>query len=260
MQSETNKAQEAAWNPELYDQKHAFVWERAADLVALLAPVAGERILDVGCGTGHLTATIGGCGARTVGVDASREMVDAARKAYPGIAFEVHDARALPFDNEFDAVFSNATLHWILEPELAISGIWKALRPGGRFVAELGGKGNIRRMAHAFETARDELSPQPRKTAGPWYYPSVSEYAGLLDREGFEVRLITLFDRPTPLADGAAGMKNWMAMFAQHFYSELPAADRERFVARVEELLRPELFRGGQWFADYRRLRLVAWK
>src|SRR6202043_2259805 len=122
--SESLKERQAEWDANLYDAKHAFVWKYGADLVPLLAPQPGERILDIGCGTGHLTAQIAESGARLVGVDRSPEMVKAARKVYPNLQFEVADARALRFHNEFDAVFSNATLHWIQEPEPVIRGIW----------------------------------------------------------------------------------------------------------------------------------------
>ncbi len=248
------------WNANLYDAKHAFVWKYGADLVPLLAPQTGERILDIGCGTGHLTAQIADSGARVVGVDRSPDMIAAARKAYPHLRFEVADARELPYSAEFDAVFSNATLHWIQEPELVIRSVRNALRPEGRFVAEFGGKGNIRKMQGAFDQAFSELHATAPGKINPWYYPSVSEYAALLETNGFEVRFITLFDRPTPLADGEAGMRNWISMFGSDYFAELGPESRESFLRRVEELLRPELFRDGQWWADYRRLRLAAWK
>lgn len=258
--SEQPQQWQADWNANLYNAKHDFVWKFGADLLPLLAPQPGERILDVGCGTGHLTAQIAESGAFVLGVDRSTEMIDAARKSYPNLQFEVVDARNLAFRSEFDGVFSNATLHWIHEPEPVIRSIANALRPGGRFVAEFGGKGNIKKMKSAFDQALAELAGAPQGETNPWYYPSVSEYATLLERNGFEVRFITLFDRPTPLADGEAGLKNWITMFASDFYANLGPESRENFVRRVEELLRPELFRDGRWWADYRRLRFAAWK
>jgi trans-aconitate methyltransferase len=251
---------QAEWNADLYDAKHAFVWKYGAELVSLLAPQNGERILDIGCGTGHLTAQIADSGARVVGVDRSPEMVDAARKAYPDLRFEVADARDLQFHSAFDAVFSNAVLHWIREPERVIRKVENALRPGGRFVAEFGGKGNIRRMQEVFERAWTDLGDAGSVEINPWYYPSVSEYATLLEKNGFEVRFITLFDRPTPLADGEAGLRNWITMFWSDSIAKLIPEAKEAFFRRVEELLRPELFRDGQWWADYRRLRFAAWK
>jgi trans-aconitate methyltransferase len=254
------KERQAGWNADLYDAKHAFVWKYGAELVSLLAPQKGEHILDIGCGTGHLTAQIADSGARVVGVDRSPEMVNAARKAYPDLQFEVADARNLRFQNEFDAVFSNAVLHWIREPERVIRKVESALRPGGRFVAEFGGKGNIRKMQDVFEQVWKDMPDAGRVEINPWYYPSVSEYAALLEKNGLEVRSMTLFDRPTALAEGGAGLRNWITMFWSDSIAELTPETREVFFRRVEEMLRHELFRDGQWWADYRRLRFAAWK
>lgn len=250
----------AEWDAKLYNAKHDFVWKFGSGVVSLLEPRAGERILDLGCGTGHLTAQIAESGAHVMGVDRSAEMVAAARSAYPNLKFEISDAKSLTFRGEFDAVFSNATLHWIHEPELVLQGVCRALRTGGRFVAELGGKGNIRAMQDAFDLALAELGAAKPGEVRPWYYPSVSEYSTLAERNGLEVRFITLFDRPTGLADGAAGMRNWIVMFGADYLAKAGEARREEFLGRVEELLRPKLFRDGQWWADYRRLRLVAYK
>jgi len=258
--TESPQQEPAGWNANLYDSKHDFVWKYGSDVVSLLAPRHGERILDVGCGTGHLTAQIAESGADVVGVDRSPEMITAARKAFPNLKFEITDARKLPFESEFDAVFSNATLHWIHEPLLVIEGARKALRPGGRFVAEFGGKGNIRKMQNAFDRALEELGLSRAGEINPWYYPSVAEYSALLEGSGFEVQMITLFDRPTGLADGEAGLRNWITMFGSDYLSKVNSETREPFFRRVEELLRPDLFRDGQWWADYRRLRFVAYR
>jgi trans-aconitate methyltransferase len=258
--SEATKQIHPKWNAGLYDAKHAFVWKHGSDVVSLLAPQSGERILDLGCGTGHLTAQIAASGAQVLGIDRSPEMVTAARKAYPNLKFEVADARELPFRSEFDAVFSNATLHWIHEPARVIQSFWNALRPGGRFVAEFGGKGNVGRMQIAFDQALVELHLSRPGEVNPWYYPSVSKYGSLLENNNFEVRFMTLFDRPTELADGETGMRNWIAMFGSEYLARVAPERREVFFQRVEELLRPELFKDGKWWADYRRLRLVAYK
>jgi trans-aconitate 2-methyltransferase len=248
----------ADWNADLYNSKHDFVWKYGSDVVSLLSPQPGERILDLGCGTGHLTAQIAESGAQVVGVDRSPDMIAAAREAYPNLKFEIADARNLPFREEFEAVFSNATLHWVPEAEEALRSIRRALGPGGRFVAEFGGKGNIRTMVEAFNQALAELGAAEPGGVRPWYYPSVSEYATLAETNGFEVRFITLFDRPTELADGAAGLRNWIEMFCTAYLDRAGASRQAEFIRRVEDLLRPRLFRDGQWWADYRRLRLVA--
>jgi len=248
------------WNANLYDAKHAFVWKHGSDVVSLLAPQPDERILDLGCGTGHLTAQIAESGAHVFGVDRSQEMIATAQRSYPNLKFVIADATALPFQSEFEAVFSNATLHWVHEPERAIQGVWNALRPGGRFVAEFGGKGNIGRIQRALDRTLVDLQLSRPGEINPWYYPSVSEYATLLEQNKFEVRFMTLFDRPTALADGNDGMRNWIAMFASGYLVKVPPETREVFFQQVEGLLRPELFRDGQWWADYRRLRFVAFK
>jgi trans-aconitate methyltransferase len=250
----------ASWDAKLYNAKHDFVWKYGADLVSLLNPRAGESILDLGCGTGHLTAQIAESGAQVTGADRSVEMVAAARAAYPKLKFEIADARNLAYHEEFDAVFSNATLHWIHEPELVLRGISRALHPGGRFVAELGGKGNIRTMQAAFDEALVELGAAAAGEVNPWYYPSVSEYATLAEKNGLEIRFASLFDRPTELADGAAGMRNWIIMFGGDYLAKAGPGRQEEFLCRVEEILRPQLFRDGRWWADYRRLRMVAVK
>ena len=149
-------------------------------------------------------------------------------------------------------------LHWIHEPVRVIHGVRRALRPGGRFIAEFGGKGNIGKMKPVFDEVWREVSASKAGEINPWYYPSVSEYALLLEQNGFEVRFITLFDRPTGLADGAAGLRNWIMMFCSAYLSGLDDGKRELFLKKVEDKLRPELFRDGQWWADYRRLRFVA--
>ena len=266
------------WNAAEYDAKHAFVYEKAKRLVELLAPKAGERILDLGCGTGALTAEIAARGAEVLGVDRSEEMIAQAQKKFPALRFEVMDARQLRFlpdgedrtnklsgtvkDNSagFDAVFSNAVLHWIPEAEEVIAGVARVLKPGGRFVAEFGGKGNIQKLVAAFHGALVTLNIQPPGEVGPWFYPSVAEYAGLLEKHGLEVREASLFDRPTALEEGERGLENWIRVFRQAFLEKMGEADSERWIREVERQCRTELFRNGNWVLDYRRLRIAAWK
>jgi trans-aconitate methyltransferase len=250
----------ANWNARLYNEKHSFVWKLAEDLLPLLSPERGERILDVGCGTGHLTSQIAASGAEVIGIDSSPQMVREAREKYPEIRFEAGDARDIRLDESFDAVFSNATLHWIREPERVIASIGKVLKPGGRFVAEFGGKGNIQGLIDAFFRSYATLGLHPPANANPWYYPSIGEYAQLLEAQGFEINQATLFDRPTPLEDGQRGLETWIRMFGQSFVVQLPEDKMEPFLREVECHSRAALFREDHWVLDYRRLRIRAGK
>jgi trans-aconitate methyltransferase len=243
------------WDAGLYDAKHSFVWKHGASMLDRLAPRAGERILDLGCGTGHLTAQIAELGAEVVGIDGSAAMIEQARRAYPGIRFEVADAREFVIPGAFDGVFSNAVLHWIKEPGRVAERVREALRPGGRFVAEFGGKGNVARIVAALGETAGAMGLGPWED--PWYFPSPGEYAALLENHGLEVLDASLFDRPTPL-EGDAGMRNWVAMFAADLVHRVPEDRREEFFGRVEEKLRPALLRDGTWHAEYRRLRITA--
>ncbi len=240
------------WDAGLYDDKHAFAWRHGASLVELLDPKPGERILDLGCGTGHLTARIAESGATVVGLDHSAEMLELARAAFPQLEFVQGDARDCTFAEPFDAVFSNAVLHWVRPPEAVVRRVRDVLRPGGRFTAEFGGRGNVRRIEAAMRAAAERLN---LPYSGPqWYFPGVAEYASLLEAEGLEVRYAFLFDRPTPL-EGASGMRDWVKMFGRSVLDCIPADRREEWLAAVEETVRPELYRDGGWLADYRRLR-----
>ena len=248
------------WDAAQYDAKHAFVYEKAKGLVGLLAPQAGERILDVGCGTGALTAEIADRGAEILGVDQSEEMISQARKKFPALKFEVLDARQLRFDAKFDAVFSNAVLHWIPEAEQVIAGVAQALKSRGRFVAEFGGKGNIRRLVEGFHRAFVALGMREPEAVSPLFFPSIAEYAGLLEGHGLEVREALLFDRPTVLEDGERGLKNWIRVFRQAFIEKMGEQIAQPWIQEVERQCRAELFRDASWVLDYRRLRIAAWK
>jgi trans-aconitate methyltransferase len=252
-------AQGSRWNAGLYDDKHSFVWKMAAGLLELLESKAGERILDLGCGTGHLTEQIAANGAEVVGVDRSSDMIRQAKEEYPALQFEVMDAREIAFAELFDAVFSNATLHWIKEPEKVIARIAAVLRPRGRFVAEFGGKGNVGALMTAVEQAWRKVGISG-PTPDPWYYPSIAEYAGLLEKHRLEVTYAILFDRPTPLEDGERGLRNWLNMFGGSFLGQLSADQREATVAAIEQEARSALWRDSQWVMDYRRLRIIAKK
>src|SRR5215471_6293326 len=215
------------WDAELYDSKHAFVWEKARGLVEWLAPQDGERILDIGCGTGQLSAEIAASGALVVGVDRSPDMVDEARKKFPGLRFEVRDARALEFREEFDAVFC--------------------------------GKGNVEHVVAALQQGLSRLGIAG-EGANPWYYPGIAEYSSLLERHGLEVRQATLFHRPTRLEDGETGLANWIGMFCGTFVERVGREHRADYLRAVEAAARQTLWKGDHWELDYRRLRLSATK
>jgi SAM-dependent methyltransferase len=182
-------------------------------------------------------------------------MLAQARAAYPQLTFLQGDARDFHFDAPFDAVLSNATLHWVRPPERVVRCIAAALKPGGRFVAEFGGRGNVAAIVRAMRSALDGMGLHVPDM--PWYFPSVGGYATLLELAGLEVRFATLFDRPTPL-EGPDGLKAWVRMFARALLDAVPLERQEELLRKVEEEARPELFRDGGWFADYRRLRVSA--
>jgi trans-aconitate methyltransferase len=239
------------WDANLYENKHSFVWQYGESLIKLLSPKTGEFILDLGCGTGQLAQQIALSGAEVVGIDYAPSMIEQAQKNYPDLKFSVADARKFEFPELFDAVFSNAALHWVKEPEQVIKCIWQALKPGGRFVAEFGGKGNVQAIVEALDTIKI--------TKNPWYFPSIAEYTSLLEQQSFCVTYATLFERPTPL-EGEAGMANWIQMFGSHLLSEIPAEQQVEVVRDIEHRLRPKLYRDGVWFGDYKRIRVMAIK
>jgi trans-aconitate methyltransferase len=241
------------WDPDRYARNARFVAELGQPVVVLLAPQAGERILDLGCGDGALTRRLADVGTRVVGVDSSAEMVAAARAA--GLDAQVMSGEALAFDSEFDAVFSNAALHWMRRPAAVIAGVWRALRPGGRFVGEFGGHGNVQHIKTALVAALDRRGLDGQG-AVPWYFPTPDEYRSLLEAQGFRVRVAELIPRPTPLP---GDIVDWLDNFAENFTRQVPAAERRDFLSEVAAALRPHLCNAeGVWSADYVRLRFAA--
>jgi SAM-dependent methyltransferase len=250
-----SSAPQQVWDPARYARNARFVADLGVPLLDLLALKPGMRILDLGCGDGALTERIVQAGAFVVGVDASPEQVAAAKLR--GLDARVADGAALGFTKEFDAVFSNAALHWMRASESVIAGIWRALKPGGRFVAELGGFGNVGALRTALHDAlaRRSIDATARD---PWFFPTADEYRAQLERGGFEVGDIALIPRPTPLP-GDIG--DWLDTFAGHFLGGFDPAERAVVVNEVREAVRPALQRpDGAWHADYVRLRVVARK
>jgi trans-aconitate methyltransferase len=246
---------EQTWDPDRYARNARFVSDLAAAVVALLAPRAGERILDLGCGDGVLTAKLAAMGCDVVGVDGSGAQIEAARKL--GLDARVMEGEKLSFHNEFDAVFSNAALHWMRDPKAVLHGVWHALRPNGRFVAEFGGHGCVAKIRRALVEALNRRGLDG-EAAAPWYFPTVEEYSALLRQAGFAVGYIALVPRPTPLPGDLTG---WLETFGQSFTARLPADQRPAYLAEVREALRPALMNAdGVWIADYIRLRFSATK
>jgi SAM-dependent methyltransferase len=246
---------EQVWKPTEYSRHAAFVPELGRPLLELLSPRPGERVLDLGCGPGDLALAIAGAGASVVGVDRSPEMVAAARVR--GLEAVVADAYDLPFQDEFDAVFSNAALHWMkADPDAVLRGVRRALHRTGRFVGELGGAGNVARIRAALWSTLSDFGLDP-KEVDPWYFPSAEEYRARLEFAGLVVERIELFARPTPLPTGIEG---WLDTFGGPFFQAFPADARAAARAKVVEQLRPTLADpSGHWTADYVRLRFRAW-
>ncbi len=236
------------WNPESYAQNARFVSDLGEPLLDLLAAQPGETILDLGCGDGALTEKVAAPGAIVFAVDSSLAQVAAARRR--GLNALVMDGQALGFKPRFDAMLSNAVLHWLKRPEKAIHGVAACLRPGGRFVGEFGGKGNV-------ETIRAALhAGLVKRGVDPWYYPSVEEFSLLLRQCDFTIDFIDLIPRPTKLPGDVIA---WLKIFAQPFTKALAESERKDYLDEVRNELQPKL-RGpdGVWFADYVRLRFRA--
>ncbi|TNJ63493.1 methyltransferase domain-containing protein [Paenibacillus hemerocallicola] len=247
------------WNASLYDSRIGFVSEYGKSVVEMLDVQAGETVLDIGCGTGDLCRELSDRGARTHGIDYSEEMIATARDKYPDLSFEAADAHAYPARLRFDAVFSNAALHWMTRPAEVIRSVSGALKPGGRFVAEFGGKHNVGGIVAALSEALRGFGVDAA-ARNPWYFPSVGEYASLLEAAGFRVEYALHFSRPTPLADGERGLEHWLDMFAAGFFDGLTERDKRAAYAETNRLAKSVLFRDGQWIADYWRLRVLAFR
>ncbi len=241
------------WDPAAYQRDAGFVSELGADVLSWLAPCAGETILDLGCGDGALAERIAASGAQVRGVDASAAFVAAARAR--GIDATVMDGHALTFDRTFDAVFSNAALHWMTDAQSVARGVASALKPGGRFVAEFGGHGNVAAIVTALRAAA-RIHGGREDLAHPWYFPTPTAYTRVLQDVGLTVERIAHIPRPTPLPTGMAA---WLKVFRAPFFEQFAPQDRPAVERTVLDLLSASLCdEAGQWTADYVRLRVAA--
>jgi trans-aconitate methyltransferase len=242
------------WESNTYFKHAHFVADLATPVIELLKPQKGEHILDLGCGDGRLTKALQDIGCIVTGVDYSENLVQAAK------ALELNarqmDAHHLTFNQEFDAVFSNAALHWMKQPEKVIVGVKQALKPNGRFVAEFGGHGNIQSILDALQIALKERGINLDEV-NPWYFPTAEAYQALLEAEDFRVDYIKLIPRPTPLPTDILG---WLATFANSFTKLFPEQEQEAFLNQVMTLTAPKLQQAdGNWTVDYVRLRFAAY-
>ncbi|MCT2538169.1 methyltransferase domain-containing protein [Aquibacillus koreensis] len=247
------------WNAKLYDGKHSFVSEYGNELVEMLGAKPGEEILDIGSGTGDLANEISEHRANVVGIDQSADMVKQAVEKYPHLQFFVKDILDLDDMEEYDAIFSNATLHWVKQPEQALRRMYTTLKTGGRFVAEFGGKGNIEAISNEIIRESEKMGMDYNEQLFPWYFPSIAEYTTLMERVGFHVVFAQHIDRPTPL-EGEDGLRNWIQMFAGGMFANQPSEQKARIISEVEKNLREVLYQNGTWYADYKRIRVVGLK
>ena len=248
------------WDAKLYDDKHAFVFKYGEDLVNLLLPKEGERILDLGCGTGYLTNVIATSGATVVGIDKSLEMITKAKASYPQIAFKVLPGEEFHFDDHFDAIFSNAALHWMLDKEMVIDCMYRNLKRTGRIVLEMGGKNNVENIITALKASLINHGFVDNAAVPVWYFPSEIEYTELLEKRGFKVTYASHFNRETTLNDTRNGIKDWLEMFGSSFLQGIEIGMVDIILTEVQNALRPILFKDNTWHADYKRLRIIAIK
>jgi trans-aconitate methyltransferase len=247
------------WNTHLYDEKHNYVFKFGEDVINLLKPQPGEKILDLGCGTGHLTNLIAEAGAEVYGIDSSVEMVEQARLKFPALKFDVVDATNFKFEEKYDAVFSNAVLHWISEKEKVVECVSNCLKHGGRFVAEFGGKDNVKNVISSIGKILIANGFSNNTKYIDWYFPSIAEYASILEKAGFRVTYAIHFDRDTYMNEGV-DIISWLEMFAKRIFEGINEDKKSELIEQIKNDLIPTNQKDGKWFVDYKRLRIAAVK
>ncbi len=248
------------WDDQLYSAKHNFVYNYGVGLIDLLAPQSHERVLDLGCGSGELTAKISESASSVLGIDSSHEMIAKAKLQFPACDFIRADATDFRFEVPFDALFSNAALHWVLDYKSAIASMYANLSHGGRMVVEFGGKNNVKAITDALRQSLRQRGYRRQADLKLWYFPSVGEYTTALETQGFNVTFAQWYERPTELDDPKTGIVDWLRMFGKPFFDNIPLDDAVVIRNEVQSILYNRLFKNGKWYADYKRIRIIAFK
>lgn len=249
------------WKTDLYTRKHSFVYGFGESLVDLLQANRKEEVLDLGCGSGELTHKISEVAKKVIGMDSSEEMIENAKSKFETIEFILGDATNFQFgEKKFDAIFSNAVLHWITSPEKPIHCMYETLRKGGRIVLEFGGKGNVQNILKELRKSLKDRGYTKLSDLEIWYFPSIGEYSTLLEKQGFFVTFAEHFDRWTELVDEKNGIQDWLSMFAPSLLGGIKPEETEEIKKEVQENLKTTNFQNGKWYADYKRIRIKAIK
>ena len=245
------------WDSDNYAKDFSFVHEYGKSVLNWVDEGSGVAV-DLGCGTGELTKELAKKGYDVIGVDASAEMLEKARKAFPEIKFTQSDALIFSLEKKASVIFSNAVFHWIDsdKQDALARNISEQLISGGFLVTEFGGYGCAEAVHSALETCFMRRSFTYPRT---FYFPTIGEYAQILERNGFQVRYALLFERPTE-QKSKHGVKDWIRMFIKKPFEGMDETTKEEILDEVEEMLESKLYKNGKWFIDYVRIRVKAMK
>lgn len=250
----------ARWDAHVYDTSLKYVSDYGKELVDLLNPQQGEKILDLGCGTGELTQEIAKSGASVIGFDQSETMIERAKSKNGNIEYIVGDITSYKSSEEYDAVFSNAVLHWVTNQEEALSNVYGILKPNGRFVAELGAKGNVQTIIDSIQNVIKDSGYPTKEVSEVLQFPSIGEYANLLESHGFWIESLFQFKRPTLILDGVQGFINWINVFGILLFENVPTELKKELIEKAAKQMAEKLEKDERYFADYVRLRIVVRK